>query len=413
MSAGENSLLTIVGGVYREQCMHPSWQEIYGSGGRAASAIARMGGQVELYAYLDIQNREALESRSALENFLLHPTIIDEGAGFNYYHGLDSPSIYRTSKTFSSLNICANKVIRFGLIEGDAIVDAEYAVYDPQNVFEPAAFHANGSKATHLALVLNRYEAGVMTGEPNACVEDMARMLVDQDKDKDKVEVVVIKMGPFGALVYDKGVVATVPAYHTDNVWKIGSGDTFVAHFGYRWMHEGFSAVEAATLASKATAFYCESRGFPTQKNLVNFNPEPIHPSLRFTAGYKPMVYLAGPFFTLAQLWLIEQARDDLRDMGLRVFSPYHDVGHGSADDVVQKDLSGIDTCDIVFAIGDGLDSGTVFEIGHARAKGKVVIMYSENVSVGDKKMMEGSGCILCKDYVTSIYKTLWVAASL
>jgi nucleoside 2-deoxyribosyltransferase len=124
-------------------------------------------------------------------------------------------------------------------------------------------------------------------------------------------------------------------------------------------------------------------------------------------------VYLAGPFFTLAQLWLVEQARADLTAMGLRVFSPYHDVGHGSAEDVVMLDLAGIDTADLVFAIGDGMDSGTVYEIGYARAKGKPVVMYAENESDENKKMMRGSGCVLHDDYVSAIYETLWTACAL
>jgi nucleoside 2-deoxyribosyltransferase len=110
---------------------------------------------------------------------------------------------------------------------------------------------------------------------------------------------------------------------------------------------------------------------------------------------------------------MVEQARADLGAMGLKVFSPYHDVGHGSADDVVLKDLDGIDKADMVFAIGDGLDSGTIYEIGYARAKNKPVVMYCENESTENKKMMQGSGCTLCNDYVSAVYKTLWTAASL
>jgi nucleoside 2-deoxyribosyltransferase len=83
-------------------------------------------------------------------------------------------------------------------------------------------------------------------------------------------------------------------------------------------------------------------------------------------------VYLAGPFFDLAQVWLIEQARANLREMGLEVFSPYHDIGLGSANDVVAKDLEGIDASHLVFAIADGLDPGTLYEIGYARTKGSL-----------------------------------------
>src|SRR5690606_24277958 len=225
---------------------------------------------------------------------------------------------------------------------------------------------------------------------------------------REQAEVVVIKMGPMGALVYDKGTISRVPAYRTKRVWKIGSGDTFAAHFALGWMDEGLSAHDAAVRASAATAFYCENQGFPALNLLEQCKPIPRIPSERFKRGYKPKVYLAGPFFSLAELWMVGQARRDLQAMGLKVFSPYHDVGVGSADDVVEKDLEGVKDCDALFAIGDGLDSGTIYEIGYARALDKPVVLYAENESQQDKKMMEGSDCVITDDYVSGIYQVVW-----
>jgi len=122
-------------------------------------------------------------------------------------------------------------------------------------------------------------------------------------------------------------------------------------------------------------------------------------------------VYLAGPFFTLNQLWLVKQARTDLRSLGLEVFSPIHDVGGGSPEAVVQPDLAAIKGADILFAIVDGLDPGTVYEIGYARSQGKPVVVYSENETNEDLKMMIGDGCIMQSDYATAIYHTVWEAA--
>ena len=97
----------------------------------------------------------------------------------------------------------------------------------------------------------------------------------------------------------------------------------------------------------------------------------------------------------------------------MKVFSPYHDVGLGSADDVVGKDLEAIVDSDVVFAITDGLDAGTVYEIGYARALGKPVVVYSERQHPENLKMMEGSDCIMCTDYTTALYSTLWEALKL
>ena len=402
-------MISIIGGVYNEICMCPNWHETYGSGGRAASAIARIGADVTLHSYVDSDSQDVISSRSAFEGFKFSPVGISKATSFSYHHSLENPQIEFGSKNNAPIHINADHVIRFGLIEGDSIVTANYAVYDPQSPSKPVAFEANGSKANHLAVVLNKGEAEHLCGISGASPEQLAQSIIDQKK----AEVVIIKLGPLGAFVLDSSGGKLIPAFRTDHVWKIGSGDTFVAIFGYFWMEKNVDPALAAELASKATAYYCQNMGFPTESQLANFNPDPIIPSQRYLDGFKPNVYLAGPFFSLAQLWLIDEAKKNLKEMGLVVFSPYHDVGKGSASDVVHQDIAGINNCDIMLAIGDGLDSGTMYEIGYARAKGKPVILYSENETSDNRKMMEGTNCILCNDYVTSIYKCLWTAVTL
>ncbi len=406
---GDAAMTVIAGGVYRERCMRPAWQEIYGSAGRAASAMAAMGAHVELHTYYDPLTESVLATRAALEDFRISGQPISESILFDYDHGLATPRIYGVKGHQPALQITANQVLRFGLLEGDAIVYGKRVVYDPQSPITPEPFHANGSTADELALILNRHEAAVLSGRMNASAESMAEALIHGGH----AQVVIIKQGPLGAMVHDGQSAELVPAYRSRFVWKIGSGDHFAAHFAFRWMEEGRSAAESADLASQATAYYCQTRGFATPGTLTSFASEAISPTDSFRKGLRRRVYLAGPFFTLAQLWLVEQARKDLRDMGLEVFSPYHDVGHGSAEDVVTLDLAGIEKADIVFAIADGMDSGTVYEIGYARAKDKPVIVYCENESTENKKMMQGSSCRLCEDYVSAIYYTLWTACSL
>ncbi len=295
------------------------------------------------------------------------------------------------------------------MLEGDAIVHGDRVVYDPQNGTSPQSFLSNGSSAKALAVVLNVREASAITRLEGGTAEDLAKAVATLND----AQVVVIKRGPLGALVYDGTASTSVPAFATERVWKLGSGDVFSAHFALRWAYEGMDAAQSALLASKATAAYCETSSVPLPTSLEHFGKPAITPSPRYLGGYRPNVYLAGPFFTLAQHWLIEQARTNLQSFGLEVFSPYHDVGHGSADDVVGLDLDGIRHADLIFAIADGLDSGTIFEIGYARALGKPVVVYSENESAENQKMMVGSGCIMTDDYVSAIYRTLWAAMAL
>jgi hypothetical protein len=401
----------VVGGAYEERCLRPQWHEVFGSAGRATSAIAAFGGPglVALHCYANPWSDDILAARCSFEGSALNSTQVAQICSFSYDHGLAIPRIETPPTKYPSILVQADTVIRFGMLEGDAIVHAGQAVYDPQSAITPAVFQANGSTADRLAVVLNDREATSMTGLVGAEAEELAQAV----RTLNAATIVVIKLGPLGALVLDESGVTRIPAYASDNVWKIGSGDIFVAHFGLRWMYEGKSAQESAMLASLATSQFCDSTGFPTPSNFNCLAASPVAPSARFLAGHQPMVYLAGPFFTLAQLWLIEQVKTNLLNFGLSVFSPYHDVGHGSADDVVELDLKGIRDCDILFAIGDGLDSGTIYEIGYARARDIPVIVYCENESSEDQKMMEGSGCILCTDYVSAIYKTLWAAISI
>ena len=62
-------------------------------------------------------------------------------------------------------------------------------------------------------------------------------------------------------------------------------------------------------------------------------------------------VYLAGPFFNMGARWLVEQAREALRQQPVAVFSPFHDVGLGLAESVVPADIEALDRCSAVLAL--------------------------------------------------------------
>ena len=61
-----------------------------------------------------------------------------------------------------------------------------------------------------------------------------------------------------------------------------------------------------------------------------------------------------------------------------------------------------------MLAILDGLDSGTLFEVGYARAKGIPVVAVAEDVPPRMLTMIEGSGCDVVQDLTTAIYRTCW-----
>lgn len=407
-------MLNVIGGVYQERCMKPHWNSVYGSGGRAALAIAEMGTNVNLHSYVSNEFVKRYKFNTALldnATVELFPLNTSEEITFNYAHGLDLFSPPRTSIK-ENIEITAENILIFGMLECSAKVCANYAVYDPQNTFSTESFSKYGSVAKHLALVLNESEARKL--DNSNCNKSLISLINDLHI-QENAEIIIIKRGPLGALVSYNATTHNIPAFETDSVWKIGSGDCFSAHFANNWIIHKDAPEIAAFKASKATAYYCNTSILPNTSMLEHYHPKPIA-LLTSEDAKKLTVYIASPFFTLAQLWMVEQIRQNLLEMGMSVISPYHDIGHidvysASEDDirdVCEKDLSSIEKSDVIFGVVDGIDAGTIFEIGYANALGKKIVLLSENNSKNDLTMFQSKNIKIIDEYVTAIYKTSW-----
>lgn len=197
-----------------------------------------------------------------------------------------------------------------------------------------------------------------------------------------------------------------IPLFKTKHVWPIGTGDIFTSTFAYSYLVENLIIEEAATKASLSTAYYTELCILPIP-GIINVA---AYEKFCKKSNDAKKIYLAGPFFNMAQRWLINQFRDNLLAFGFDVFSPYHDVGFGVPEVVAPLDVNAIKKTDILLAIIDGLDSGTMFEIGYARAIGIPVIAFCENEKKESLTMLEGLGCTMENDFSTVIYKAVWEA---
>lgn len=404
-------MIHIVGGTYKETCLEPTWQELFGSGGRAAVALARLDNEIKLSTYIDSFNLSTLSITAHTFGFSFEYREIPRTISFDYHHCLSEPLIYPPVPLLEKndpIIVEAENILRFGFLEGDAVVSGNKVVYDPQDAFNPQLFGANGSKAGRLVIVANFGECCKLVGKnyQQNEVNELAKVLLT----KENAEVIVIKCGTLGAFVATYDEIQLIPPYKTNKVWSIGSGDVFAAVFAHYWMNEGVSPFDAASMASLATAYYCNSRVLPIPANfLSSVNFEPIVGKNEVAEEVK-QVYLAGPFFTMAERWIIDQSKKYLTEQGFKVFSPLHDVGFGSAEQVVPKDIQAIHESELVFAIVDGLDSGTLFEIGYARSLNKPVIVFVQNESEESLKMLVGSGCEVVNDFVSAIYRTVWAA---
>ncbi|WNJ90918.1 PfkB family carbohydrate kinase [Bosea sp. 685] len=391
--------MIIAGGVYREECIRPQWSRIFGSGGRAAAAVSLLSPGSKLVGYAC--SRWAEDARHSMAAFDVTADLkeIDDDIAFHYLHPLGQPELIgMPDMRRPSLVAIGEVVLRFGFIEGDAVVSAKRAIYDPQNAREVLHFADNGSTADELAIVLNQSELAASVGKGG---QDGARELMARCK----ADVVIVKNGPDGALIVDRSDAGWVPAYSSGTIFKIGSGDVFSAAFAHFWGEERFDPAEAADLASRAVANYVETRNVQIER--AGLEGRSAQPS---SASGK-RIYLAGPFFTLGQRWLIEEARRCIEMLGCDTFSPVHDVGvYGSAVDIAEADLAGLEKCGAVFAIVDGEDAGTLFEIGYARKLGIPVVALAENTRPESQTMLDGSGCEVVADFTTAIYRAIWAA---
>lgn len=406
MYSGDTRNATIIGGSYKEVCdLYDDKPHLKGSGLRALDVFMELGwdGVLSFHSCIG-KNRPIVESIYHRDNVKLD--LKDSyDVTFKYDHPFRMTGVYPRPDILyvnkKKIEAEDENVLVFGMIDADFTVKTRKAVFDPQTTVMMPSFRGNGSEAEELVLVLNASEARALAG----C--DDVKEQRDKIFDKEHCQALVIKQGAKGAMLFrdknDEG--ERIPVYMTPKVNSIGSGDVFTATFAYMWFH-GATLEEAATTASKAVACFVvphDVKGL--REAIAGFN----YPALEYK--HNGQVYLAGPFFSYSQRWLIGQFYRALLGEGIRVFSPLHDVGIGDADEVTEPDIEGLNASDVVLAVVDGLDSGTLFEVGYAVSKGKKVVAYVQKESKKSLQMLEGTHCDIETDFTTAIYKASWYAA--
>ena len=418
-------MLTIVGGTYREICVHPSWDQLYGSGLRAATACSELlpSNSITLHTWISNQDRQELKYRAQSYGINFVANKRHDSIEFHYEHPLSRPTVYpwqNRPKLELGKPIRTENALIFGLLETECKVEAERIVYDPQASQQTKNLFTPHNHVDALCTVANLKEAECLAKSlkidyrgSGSLANRLARAILRKSA-RHRNDVIIIKNGAYGATVCTKDSVAQIPSYRTDSVFKIGSGDVFSAVFAALWAAKRMEPVAAAQIASRSVAYYCNTASLPVPKDLdlltSNYIANPI------LKGRKTphRIYLAGPLFNVPERWFVSETKRCLEDCGLTVFSPLHDVGTGgTATYLAKKDLKGLDSCDLVFALLDGLDTGTIFEIGYARARRKPIIAYGERVHESDLTMLKGTGAKFFNDYCTAIYQATWHAMSL
>lgn len=391
-------MIDIVGGTYYEICHDPKYEDLFGSGLRGAIALSDKGFEINYHSSVGADFKELFDYKVLAYKINQYLQVHEKSIIFDYYHPLAKPIPYNLpAKNFIIPKVEAKHILYYGMIESDCSVDGEYVVYDPQNHI---GFRKTNSKAQHLALILNKSEAMILSNNISNDINEVGKFLLENEK----AEVVVIKNGSNGATVFFEDKSNVIPVFETESVWPIGSGDIFSAVFAWKWMIEKLSPDDAAMFASKYTADYCNSKNIPLTTHPREFKA--IVPEKR------KKIYLAGPFFTISERFLINEIYSILNGFDVDIFSPFHNAGvpvfKEDFQKIAKKDIDNLNNCDAVLAVISGNDAGTLFEVGYAKALGKKVILFCENYKENDLFMFEGTDCEITYDLSTAIYKVSW-----
>jgi hypothetical protein len=402
--------MIIVGGTYDEQITVPNHQELAGSGLRAAAALGP--NRAKLVTAVDARTAPLAASAGATLGVPLDTVERDQPVGFRYFSPVTPPLIDGPAASHAAPLIADDDtVVVFGTVEtGPRSVRARRLVVDPQRPRDLTTLKLEGLQADATTVLANAREARALAGGV-APLASAARRV----RTASKAVAVVIKDGARGCLVLTgdgDGTLTRVGPYPTRSVWPLGSGDVFAAAYAHAW-DQGAEPVEAARIASSSAAWRCGTRATVVPRQLLA--GAPVGDSLEDAGAElevpdeEPLVYLAAPFFTLADRWLVETCRSVLIGLGARVFSPLHDVGVGG-DEVAARDLEGLDGAQAVLALLDGWDPGTVYEVGWAHRMALPVVGFIQGPSHEGTKMLVGSGAELHQDLSSALYRAVWAA---
>jgi len=394
-------MINIVGGTYREIDYDEVSVELYGSGFRGVKFLLENKCEVHFSTLGNDETNNFLnENQKVYKEFTFELKPCKDIITFKYSFPLDNPSIFPNILNITkenSITVKGDNIIAFGMLEADYSISGEKVVYDPQTSIKPNKFSDFG-EAKELVYIVNKNEANSIAGSDNI------DLIKDYFFEKEKATAFIIKDGPFGATLYYEDKIIQIPSYITNNVFKIGSGDIFTTSFGYYWMHKKLSIEDSAKLASQSTALFCDIKAYVDVTTFANFDFK----EFSSTSLKDKQIYLASPFFALSELILIDKIRNAFLSFGIKVFSPFHDVGIGNRELIAKKDLEGIDNSDIIFCLLDNYDSGTLIESGYSLAKGKKIIGYHRTCEEEKLLMLKVSDIQYYNHLTTAIYKTIW-----
>ena len=394
--------MIIVGGIYHELCRDPVHEDLFGSGLRASYALSKTTAPPTLCSVATAEEADLVKGIGIMLDHVERTRPIR----FWYDTPISSPIHDYNSRNSWTISLAteADMALVFGMLEAKPTVRAARLVIDPQSPNTTDLREHFDWNAERLAIVGNQREILGLAGSTSRPVSEAAERV----RELYSAELVIAKCGPLGAVLVDDSGLSIVNPYPTAVVWPIGSGDVFSALFAWYWGDQEEEPLEAARRASMGTATWCSKGAL----QVVTERGEVIAPqsvSINEQATLRDVrIYLAGPFFNYGERWLVNLVRDSLINLGIGVFSPLHDVGIGPPDKVAPADIRGLEDCHAVLALLDGVDSGTLFEVGYAKAKNIPVVGFAEQPRNPNLTMLLGTEVPVYSDLAQAVYQAAW-----
>ena len=255
--------MIVAGGSYLEHCRYPYWSRLFGSGLRAALALQKISPQTELFTYAPPEYAEDIRVSLAGAGLKGQVSPAATSMRFEWLHPFQLESFPDSRmKQLPDLQISAPCVLRFGMLEGSARVEAQRVVYSLQN--ETEGFFKNGSRTDELVMVVSERELARML--PGATtVADRIAQLLDLPGYAQLKRFAVLLRNEVGQITLHLrgGAAVEIVTYASESYFKIGGGDVLAAGFAQAWMEEDLPLEEAADRGARSLAWFVQDGRLP------------------------------------------------------------------------------------------------------------------------------------------------------
>ncbi len=384
--------MIIVGGTYAERCRYPVWDQIYGSGLRAAVAVSKLSQETVLHTFVpdawqaDVQ--ATLESVGLLGK--LHRT--EQVISFGYLHPfelIDEPEAPTLGRP--TIEAAGDVLLQFGMIEGDAKVEGRRVVYDPQSSGQ--AFGTIGSHADMLALIVTKSELLQLIGRRRDTIVESSThdqvisdaVLELRDMGGQPPSIVLVKDGLGGLLVYEGDNPFRINSYCAESYFRIGSGDVLAAAFAHAWGEKTMRVNDAADYAARCVSYFVEGPRLPL--------PEPSTLLDRRQSGAAP-----------EHIRIVALGDLDLQSLAFHTQDWIRHLGGSASHESFENDVMRQDVTNLIL-IGASTTRDKLEQLAAIADHNPTIIYWADNRSnLGELYFPHAQ---VTSDYATALYRTM------